>query len=105
VCNNGERTQLTNQAYGACLVAILRGLKKAGRLDVTNFLSLETILRNAADWGDAMEGMNAGSPYYVVCRGIGERLFKDKSDETLALEKARIARVLLLTESLSMIVP
>lgn len=89
-CNDGERTELTNKAYGACLVATLRGLTKADRLDTTNFPSLETILWTAAEWGDAMEGMSAGSPYYVVCKGIGERLFKDKSDATIALEKARV---------------
>lgn len=89
-CDDGERTELTNKAFGACLVATLRGLKTVGRLDVANFPSLETILRNAADWGEAMEAMGAGSPYYIVCKGIGKRLFKDKSIETIALEKARV---------------
>jgi hypothetical protein len=90
VCNDGERTELTNKAYGACIVATMRGLKKDGRLDTTNFPALETLLRNTTEWGEAMKGMGCDSPYYNVCKGIGKRLFKDKSDETVALEKARL---------------
>jgi len=90
VCDDGERTVLTNKVYGACIVATMRGLKKDGRLDTTNFPALETLLKNAAEWGEAMKGMGCDSPYYIVCKGIGKRLFKDKSDETVALEKARV---------------
>jgi len=90
VCDDGERVAHTNIAYGACLIATLRGLKKDGHLDSTNFPALETLLRNAVEWGEAMKSMGCDSPYYVVCKGIGKRLFGDKSDESVALEKARV---------------
>jgi hypothetical protein len=89
VCNDGERTKLTNVVYGASLITVLRALKKEGTLGATHFPSLETILRIAAEWGHEMKGLRAGSKYYRVCKAIGKRLFKDKSPEDKAIEKAR----------------
>lgn len=88
-CDDGERTQLTNKAYGSLLVTVLRALKKADRLDVANFPSLEYILRNAAEWGDDMKSMACPSNYNRVCQAIGWRLFNGKFEENTALEKAR----------------
>lgn len=90
MCDDGDRTDLTNKAYGACLVTVLRGLKKEGRLDATHFPSLETIMKNAASWGSAMKDMACISDYDLVCKAIGRRLFKDKSEAVIALEKARL---------------
>jgi hypothetical protein len=83
-----RRRTYVNKAYGACIVATMRGLKMDGRLDTTNFPALETLLKSAAEWGEAMKGMGCDSPYYKFCKAIGKRFFKDKSDEAIALEKA-----------------
>ena len=90
MCDDADRIAHTNKVYGAFLVATLRALSKIGGLDVTHYPSLETFLQSATEWGIRMETMgDVGSPYYTVCQGIGERLFKEKSKETIALEKAR----------------
>jgi hypothetical protein len=86
VCDDGERVELTDKLYGASLVTTLRALDKEGRLDATSFPTLETLLISAAEWGSAMEG----STYHLVCKAIGRRLFKDKSPEVVAMEKARL---------------
>ncbi|KDQ64402.1 hypothetical protein JAAARDRAFT_683621 [Jaapia argillacea MUCL 33604] len=62
---------------------------------LTVFMNLEsswpdTILKLAAEWGHAMASMSCDSPYYFVCKGIGKRLFKGKSDEVKALEESRL---------------
>ena len=55
-------------------------------LNVETIPNLETILRLAAKWGTSMSGKKATYP--IVLRGIGTRLFKEKSAETIAHEKA-----------------
>lgn len=91
MCDDGERTERTNKAHGACLVTVLRALKKEDRLNVTNFPNLETILKKAASWGQAMSKMGgAGSDYHLVCKAIGWRLFHDKSEQVVAAETARL---------------
>ena len=86
--DDGEQTWLTDRVYGASLVTVLRALKKEGRLDVEHFPSLEFLLREGARWGKNMPCRRID--YDAVLRGIGERLFANKSAETLALEKARV---------------
>jgi hypothetical protein len=87
VCDDGDRTELTNKAYGANLIATLRGLKKDGRLSTTDFPALPSLLKNAAEWGEAMKEMGCDSPYYIVCKGIGKRLFGGKEVEMKVEEK------------------
>lgn len=88
--HDGKRVELTDKVFGASLVTVLRALKAENRLDVEHFPSLETLLQTASEWGIAMHGMCMGE-YYKVLNGIGGRLFKDKSQETVELEKARVA--------------
>ncbi|KAJ3531510.1 hypothetical protein NM688_g7564 [Phlebia brevispora] len=85
--DDGEQTELTDRVYGASLVTVLRALKKENRLSPEHFPSLETILKLATEWS---KGMPQSLDYHTVLQGIGKRLFKDKSAETLALEKARV---------------
>lgn len=75
--------------YGASLVTVLRALKKENRLDIEHFPGLETFLEAGAAWGAVMNGLGTGH-YHRVLSGIGKRLFKDKSAEIIALEKARV---------------
>lgn len=90
VADDGDCVTLTNKAFGACLITTLRALAKEKRLDVAHFPSLETVLERAAKWGENMDGISAGSDYHVVCKGIGKRLFGNKSDAQRALEKKRV---------------
>lgn len=87
--DDGERAELTDKAYGAALVTVVRALQKEDRLDVEHFPSLETFLRAGAAWGVGMAGAT-GSTYYKVLNGIGRRLFKNKSPEADELQKARV---------------
>ncbi|KAI0082395.1 hypothetical protein K474DRAFT_1687985 [Panus rudis PR-1116 ss-1] len=89
--DDGEQVELVNRLYGACLVSVLRHLNNENKLDTQHFPNLETVLRLAAEWGDAMaEQVEEGCDYRIVCRGIGKRLFADKSEEISAVEKARV---------------
>lgn len=88
--DDGERVQATSQAYGALLVNVLRGLEKKGRLNTTEFPSLESLLRNAVELGDEMEGQGCETSCHLVCQAIGWRLFHAKSPETIALEKKQV---------------
>lgn len=90
MCEDGDRTSITNKVYGACVITILRALKKEERLDVNNFPSLECLLKNIAEWGDAMKQLSCDHDYFLVCKAIGERLFKDKTNRGLALDEARL---------------
>lgn len=85
--DDGELTEFVDQVYGALLVALMRALKKEGRLNVDNFPALENVLKQASKWG---RGMPSPGVYRIVLQGIGKRLFGNKSEETLALEKARV---------------
>lgn len=90
VSDDGERTIVTNKAYGVLLVALLTGLQKEGRLDKAHFPALESFLKRAAEWGDSMKGLNCKSDYDLVCKAFGEQLFEGKSPEDLAVEKAQV---------------
>ncbi len=79
---------LTDELFGACLVKTLQKLEEDGKLNVETFPNLETVLKEAAKWGDSMPVRN--SRYQIVCRGIGKRLFQSKSPETRAREKAMV---------------
>ncbi|RDB19905.1 hypothetical protein Hypma_012756 [Hypsizygus marmoreus] len=90
MCDDGDRTKITNSAYGALVVALLRGLEKGGRLDTASFPALERFLKNVAEWGDAMNQMSCEADYSAFCKAIGKKLFKDKSADDIATEKARV---------------
>ncbi|KAJ7639085.1 hypothetical protein FB45DRAFT_740753 [Roridomyces roridus] len=82
--DDGRRVALTNKAYGASLVTVLRALKQQNRLDMSSFPSLETLLRETCQWGAAMKDISCKSDYDLVCKAIGMRLFQKpdtKSDE------------------------
>ncbi|KAJ3532476.1 hypothetical protein NMY22_g7726 [Coprinellus aureogranulatus] len=86
--DDAERVELTNKLYGALAVALLRGLKKAGRLDKESFPSLEYLLKGITSIGDTLDDVGCESSDYTrVSRGIARRLFKDKSKEDFDLEK------------------
>ena len=85
--DDGDRVQVTDKLFGACLVKTLQKLKEDNKLNVETFPNLETVLKEAAEWGETWEDC-LDSKYQIVCRGIGKRLFEDKSPETLAREKA-----------------
>lgn len=81
-----------NMAFPVDRITVLRALKKAGRLDADNFPSLETVLRLATGFGEAISGMSGQYPpteYHRVLKGIGRRLFHGKSDP----EKEREAKM------------
>ncbi|KAF8897760.1 hypothetical protein BD779DRAFT_1608275 [Infundibulicybe gibba] len=89
MCDDGEHTKLTDKACGALVVALLRGLKKEGRLNAESFPSLRFFLQNVAGWGDAMNGLSCDSNYSAVCKAIGKRLFQSTWEADCALEKAQ----------------
>ncbi|KAI5891236.1 uncharacterized protein SCHCODRAFT_02628501 [Schizophyllum commune H4-8] len=90
MADDGERVDLTAKAYGACLVTVLRALKKNGQLNTDAYPALGYLLKNAAALGECVQGINAGSDFASVCKGIGKRLFKDQSvEEMKALHLAR----------------
>ncbi|KAJ7044610.1 hypothetical protein C8F04DRAFT_1026939 [Mycena alexandri] len=89
MCDDGKHIVLTNKVYGASLVTVLRALKKDARLDASHFPSLETLLRSAADWGDAMKSICCPSDYDLVCKAIGARLFPESAADVDA-KKARL---------------
>ena len=85
--DDGDHVKVTNKVYGALAVAVLRGLKKAGRLDKQSFPSLESLLEGIASLGETLEGAGCKSAYIPVARGIARRLFKDKSKADFELEQ------------------
>ncbi|KAK0461981.1 uncharacterized protein EV420DRAFT_1528198 [Desarmillaria tabescens] len=87
MCDDGKRITHTDKAYGSLLITVLRALKQDGRLDTTNYPSLETLLKYAVGWGESVP-VNTG--YSGICKAIGYRLFKNKTAEQVALEKARV---------------
>ncbi|KAK0230627.1 hypothetical protein IW262DRAFT_1339451 [Armillaria fumosa] len=87
MCDDGNRVTITDRAYGSLLITVLRALKQDGCLDTANYPSLETLLKYAAGWGESMP-RDAG--YSGICKAIGYRLFNSKSEEQVALEKARV---------------
>jgi hypothetical protein len=80
-CDDGERIQLTNSAFGAITVAIFKGLKKEGRLNAESLPSLECCLKNIASLGDMMREVGLDCSYADVARGIATRLFENKSQQ------------------------
>ena len=90
MCDDGERVEITNKVYGAAVVTLLRALDKDGRLDVTHFPALEYFLRHVVEWCGEKKKMSGGPDYDLVCKAIGRRLFQNKSEECVAIEKARL---------------
>lgn len=85
--DDGDHVRITNKAYGALAVAVMRGLKKTGRLSKESFPSLECLLRNIIEIGDMLDGVGCESEYRLPIRAIARRLFKDKTKEDFALEQ------------------
>lgn len=85
--DDGEHVEISNKAYGALAVAVMRGLKKANRLNKESFPSLEYLLRNIVDVGENLDGVGCESEYTLPIRAIARRLFKDKTKEDYALEQ------------------
>jgi hypothetical protein len=90
VCDDGQRVEVTNKVYGAMVVTLLRAINKDGRLDTTHFPALEFFLKHVVEWCKEMKGMSRSPNYDLVCKAIGRRLFKDKSEDYIAMEKARM---------------
>ncbi|KAH9917714.1 uncharacterized protein B0H18DRAFT_1033497 [Fomitopsis serialis] len=90
MADDGEHVDLMVRAYGACLVATLRALKKNGELTPERYPSLEYLLKAATSLCQATQGINAGSAFDRVCQGIGKRLFDNTPRaEARALHEAR----------------
>ncbi|THV08324.1 hypothetical protein K435DRAFT_7585 [Dendrothele bispora CBS 962.96] len=87
-CDDGELVRMTNKAYGSLIVGLIRGLKKEDLLDSAHFSSLECFLAAVTELWEFMNGQGCESAYGVVCKAVGKRLFKDKSEEQKALEIA-----------------
>lgn len=88
--DDGEQVDLTLKAYGACLVATLRALKKNGELTSEKYPSLEYILKGAVELGHGARGCDIGSDFDLVCKGIGKRVFgRMPREEARALHDAR----------------
>ncbi|KAF5333277.1 hypothetical protein D9611_002577 [Ephemerocybe angulata] len=85
--DDGDRVKLTNKAYGALAVAVLKGLKKESRLDKASFPSLECLLESMSVVAEMMEGCGCKCVYGKVARNIARRLFNDKSEADFALEQ------------------
>jgi hypothetical protein len=87
-----RRVQHTDAVYGACAVAIIRALDKEGRLTTERIPNLETILRLVALWGDLLVGQcdSEVSEYAQVVKGLGQRLFKNKTNVDIKREKAML---------------
>ncbi|KAG6878591.1 hypothetical protein C0993_003046 [Termitomyces sp. T159_Od127] len=88
MCDDGERVQKTDKAYGALVVAALRGLEAQGRLNLKGLPNLETFLKNTAEWADAMKGQSCSVSYGPYCNRLGQKLVEDKTPEDFAREKA-----------------
>jgi len=90
VCDDGERVEVTNKVYGATVVTMLRALDKEGCLDAAHFPALEYFLKHVVERCEEIKGMSSSPNYDLVCKAIGRRLFKDKSEEYVTMEKARL---------------
>ncbi|KAG5654633.1 hypothetical protein H0H81_011608 [Sphagnurus paluster] len=88
MCDDGDRTKITDKAYGALVVATLEGFEKDGRLNATDLPGLENFLKTVAEWADSMKELSCSASYGDYCKSIGRKLFKNKSAETIAREKA-----------------
>ncbi|KAG6880169.1 hypothetical protein C0992_004621 [Termitomyces sp. T32_za158] len=88
MCDDGERVKKTDKAYGALVVATLRGLEAQGKLDVKSLPNLESFLKNTVEWADAMKGQSCSASYGPYCKRLGQKLVGDKTPEDLAREKA-----------------
>ncbi|KAK7470407.1 hypothetical protein VKT23_001833 [Stygiomarasmius scandens] len=88
MCYDGELIKMTNKAYGCLIVGLIRGLKKDNRLDPSRFPSLECFLKNVTEFCGLMKSQGCNSDYDRVCKAVGHRLFKNKTDEQRAQEIA-----------------
>ncbi|KAL1743658.1 hypothetical protein HDZ31DRAFT_64850 [Schizophyllum fasciatum] len=90
MADDGGRVDVTAKAYGASLITVLRALKKEGQLNTDAYPALDYLLKSAASLGSCLRGINAGSDFDGVCKGIGKRLFGNASRQELrALHVAR----------------
>ncbi|KAI0089088.1 hypothetical protein BDY19DRAFT_944159 [Irpex rosettiformis] len=86
MADDGDRVLITDKLYGACLVKTFQKLKEDDKLNAETFPNLETVLKEAVSWSESVEN----DKYAIVCRGIGKRLFKNKSPDVVAREKAMV---------------
>ncbi|TFY70326.1 hypothetical protein EVG20_g2688 [Dentipellis fragilis] len=80
--DNGERVDLTNQAYSALVVKTLHSLAAADPplLNEATLPDLEGALKAIAQWAEDMDGL-VGGPYGVVAKGYGKKLFGERTAE------------------------
>ncbi|KAA1472391.1 hypothetical protein DENSPDRAFT_838647 [Dentipellis sp. KUC8613] len=78
--DDGDRVDLTNQAYSALVVKTLHSLAAADLLNEATLPDLEGVLKTIADWAEAMDGL-VGGPYGVVAKGYGKKLFGTRTAE------------------------
>ncbi|KAF5387663.1 hypothetical protein D9615_000592 [Tricholomella constricta] len=90
MCDDGDRTQITDKAYGALVVAMLRGFEAEGNLNTTHLPGLESFLKITAEWADSMSRLSCDASYGPYCKSLGQKLFKDKSPADIAREKAQL---------------
>lgn len=88
-CDDGERVDVTNKAYGALLIHILKGITKAEDFNPDQYLNLESILQGAADLGEQMREQGCNANYDKFCKAVALRLFKDKPAAADAEEVAQ----------------
>ncbi|KAJ4486528.1 hypothetical protein C8J55DRAFT_487522 [Lentinula edodes] len=60
-------------------ITILRALKSQGKLSPSHLPSIETILREITEWGDAISQLNKSSSYRFVTKAFGKRFFEHKT--------------------------
>jgi hypothetical protein len=90
-CDDVEHCDLTNTAYGALLVTTLRSLPPTGTSGlVQTYPALETLLREASELARDATNIGCASPYGDVCKAMGYRLFRLKTEEDYDLEERRI---------------
>ncbi|KAI0677630.1 hypothetical protein C8Q78DRAFT_1003597 [Trametes maxima] len=77
--DDGERVEATIKAYGAMLVATIRGLEKDDALNEVDIPNLEEALQSFARSFDS--GSDAEEFFNNIVRAYGRKLFGDRTDE------------------------
>ncbi|KAG2013808.1 hypothetical protein CC2G_010678 [Coprinopsis cinerea AmutBmut pab1-1] len=86
-CDDGQRVNATKKAYAALAIAIFKGLRQENRLSTTSFPSLECCLKNVTELGDMLDGIGSSTGLGRIARGLARKIFKDKTEEQVCLEK------------------
>ncbi|KAG6821526.1 hypothetical protein H0H93_000035 [Arthromyces matolae] len=88
MCDDGKRTKKTDKAYGALVVATLRGLEEEGKLDLQHLPNLESFLKVTVRWADQMRGQSCPASYGPYCKRLGAEIVKNKTSEYIEQERA-----------------